>query len=348
MGARAAEEVLSLVQLRAPGRGKRGRDRALAGTPALVPAGRRVRVPQAGDRARDPHPGAPPGADVPDPVALERGSLAGDPAHARRQEDARATPPHAGRRSPRGRVSPGRGVLRAHPRRHRGSVGAPGRPADGRRLPDRGHGHRGARNDPAWDPRRRVRARRARRSRALSDGPRDPERAPVRLPGRRPRRGAANARGLDAPQSRLLRRRLRGSRSRSDRARPRRGVAGSARPGRGTRRARLAGDRDGARGRAVARVARRARGRAPRDARDRGRCRLLDLGGAPARSSRRLAGTLSPGADRGAAAERGGRMGRRRCPRRASPRKARGTRAGHDSGRGLGAPASNRAAWRRR
>ncbi len=86
LGARAAQAVLPQLQLRAPGGGHRGRDRAVPRRAAQLRAGRRVPLPA-------PGPGrAPAGAgdarrpDVHEPLALEREPGAGDPAASGRAE----------------------------------------------------------------------------------------------------------------------------------------------------------------------------------------------------------------------------------------------------------------------
>ena len=167
LGAGAPEAVLPPVQLRAPGRGHRGRAAAVAGTAALLPAGHRLPVPPSRHGGRDPGAGAARRADVRHPLALERDHRARDAAKPGRPQGAAPDSADAGGGSPRRRL-PRRGRL---PGEHPGRPGGPrssAGAADDRRLPARGDGSRRADRGAPADP---VRARSA-TSRATSPSPR--------------------------------------------------------------------------------------------------------------------------------------------------------------------------------
>ena len=234
---RAAQALLPPVQLRAPGRGDRGRPAALARSAAFVSARRRLPLSASGDDEGHPRPGVSRRAGIPDALALERDDLARGSAHPRRQESAAAAAADA-RRRPDGRLLSRRGrVPREHPRRPADSRSSAREP-DRARLPPRGDGLRRAGGDPRAHSRGRHPLRRARHDRAVAALARDPERAAVRLHGRCAARGAAHAGRLHAPRDRSVERgRSRRARRRRDRARPRRGASRSARRRRAARRA---------------------------------------------------------------------------------------------------------------
>ena len=117
--ARAAQEVLPHLQLRAPGRGERRRDRAVARSAPQLPARRGPALRAQRHRRRHAASGGARRADVPLAVALEpqpgaaRAALprwppqpAADPAHGSRRLHGRAVP--AGRRVPGERDRPDR------------------------------------------------------------------------------------------------------------------------------------------------------------------------------------------------------------------------------------------------
>ena len=90
LGPGAAQALLPPVQLRAAGRGDRGRAAAVARAAALVSARRRLPLSASGDRARRAGAGVARRAGVPDALALEHDDLAGRAAQPRRQEGAAA------------------------------------------------------------------------------------------------------------------------------------------------------------------------------------------------------------------------------------------------------------------
>ena len=133
LGARAAEALLPPVQLRAAGRGHRGRAAALARTAAFLPAGRRLPLPPPRHGARRAGAGAAGRAGVRDALALERHHLAGRPAEPERDAGPAAAPAHAGRRPAGRRLSRRRRLPREHRRRPgdpRPSAGATDRSSD--------------------------------------------------------------------------------------------------------------------------------------------------------------------------------------------------------------------------
>ena len=302
LGDGAAQAILPVVRLRAPGCGDGRRDRAVAGTAAQLSAGVRLL-----DVARRRRPGAADAggaaiADVRDALALERDPLADAPAQPRRQARPARAPADARPGSDRLGVS-GADRLPGQPRRRRDrdprpSAGARDHPG----LPGRGDGRRGVARRARSHGGRSYPDDRARAARAVGVRPRDPQRQPLRLPGRRPAGRAAHARGQPPPRSaRRDRRADRRARSGGGRigarriagrgARSRRAARSAARRGRAAR-------GDGARPR-LRRSVRRARGRAPRRAPGgrsgpvgRGRTALAGgagLAGAPLRPRRRRA-----------------------------------------------------------
>src|SRR5690606_19762862 len=70
LGARTAEEVLPELQLRVAGGRHRRRGAALTRTPALLPAGGGLPLPESSDRAGDPRSGDARLAHLPDPLAM--------------------------------------------------------------------------------------------------------------------------------------------------------------------------------------------------------------------------------------------------------------------------------------
>ena len=97
LGARAAQTVLPPVQLRAAGRGNRRRPAAVAERSACVSARRRVPLSASVDGARDPGPGLPRRARVPNAMAVECHRVARGRAHEWRHARAGALAAHARR-----------------------------------------------------------------------------------------------------------------------------------------------------------------------------------------------------------------------------------------------------------
>ena len=139
LGPRAAQAFLPEVQLRAPGGGDRGRDRALARREPQLRARRGLPLPLAGDGARRPDPGAARRPDVRRALALERERLAGGPALPGREQGPAEHPAHAGRGS-RGRRIPRPDRLCREPLRTARDPRPPPGGADDRRRADRGDG----------------------------------------------------------------------------------------------------------------------------------------------------------------------------------------------------------------
>ena len=106
------------LQLRAAGRGDRGRDRAVALDQPQLPARRGLALPAFGDRARRAGPGAARRADVRRALALERDHRARAAALRRRQEGRAAAAAHEVGGPARGGL-PGPGRVRREPRRRR-------------------------------------------------------------------------------------------------------------------------------------------------------------------------------------------------------------------------------------
>src|SRR5690606_35081818 len=77
VGARASEEVLPELQLRAAGGRDGGGRAALARSDAQLPARGRVPLPESGDRPRDADPGDAGFADLRDALAVELDDLTG-------------------------------------------------------------------------------------------------------------------------------------------------------------------------------------------------------------------------------------------------------------------------------
>src|SRR5215470_10312782 len=228
LGARAAQALLPAVQLRAAGRGDRGRDRALARDEPQLRArgGRTLSLREDGATAACPGPSRC--ADVRHPLAVERCGRAGAPALPRRPQGAAAAPADRSRGPARdGLPRPAR--VRREPRRRARDPRSPARQSDNRRLSARGDGRGGSRARPDGDRARRDPRARPRSNRALAARPRDPVCAALCLPRRRPagraahpgRHGAALARPRDCGRSRQ-------ARPGCDPARARRGLAGTA------------------------------------------------------------------------------------------------------------------------
>src|SRR5437773_2602850 len=226
VGARPPQAVLPQLQLRAPGRRHRRRDRPVARTPAQLPPRGCVPVSEARDRGASVGAGDARRADVRLALALERDPGAGRAARARREEGSHAAPAHGCGGLGRRRVPRPARV----PRKPRGG------PRDSR-SPAGATDHRGlsARGDGLPEPERRARrngggavhARGARHDGAVPARARGDQRQAVRLPRRRAA-GRAPHSGGDHP-ARARRQDCGGARearSGGDRSGEGRGVAG--------------------------------------------------------------------------------------------------------------------------
>src|SRR5213082_2782202 len=141
LGARAAQTLLPLLQLRAAGGGHRGHDRAVAHDGAQLRARRRGALPAFQHRTLDPRAGRVRRAHVSGALALERGDRARPAALSRREESAGAARAHGRGGSARRRL-PGPARLRGESAgRARDSRSPPGAP-DAAGLPRGGNGRR--------------------------------------------------------------------------------------------------------------------------------------------------------------------------------------------------------------
>ena len=188
------------VRLRAAGGGQRQRDPAVARAAAQLPAGAGAEVPGLGHRGERGPAGGADLADVRRALAVEPEHLARGAADARRQEEPARDPADGGRRPDGGGV-PDAGRLPGE--RGAGPDGDPGPRAgasDPGGLPARGHGHR---RPARADRRHRVRpgvGGGQGHDRAVGARARDPQRAAVHVPRRRPAGGAPVPPGAAAPR----------------------------------------------------------------------------------------------------------------------------------------------------
>ncbi len=224
-----AQALLPPVQLRAAGRGDRGRDRAVAVHQPQLPADRGLQVPAFVLGTGRAGAGAARRAAVPGALALECDHRAGAAALRRRQEGAAAAAADevrgpAGHRVPRPGRLPGE-----HRRRARGARPSAGR-ADPGRLPARGDGHRGLARRAARAGIGRDRGGGTRPRRAVAAGGRGAQRASLCVPRRRTTGGASHPGGADAAVCRSavgLRPEAGSTPMRSNRSAPKRGHAGA-------------------------------------------------------------------------------------------------------------------------
>ncbi|GBD28838.1 hypothetical protein HRbin31_00860 [bacterium HR31] len=240
LGAGTAQALLPDLRLRAAGRGHRRRHRPVFGRAAQLPPGGHLRLRAAPHRARGSPAGHPAVASVCHPLAPEREPGPGDPAALGWPSRAAPDPADAGG-GPTGRGVSRTGGLPGQPHGPPDPAGPPvgqpdphglprGRPGCGR--PGGGGGGRGTRRGPD-----RGRGHAA----AVPHVPRDPEREPLRVLGRRAPGGAARKGGEPAPGGPRA-----GRGSRSAGSRRHRGGAGSGESRRAGRRraARPAADGD--------------------------------------------------------------------------------------------------------